>query len=1300
MNPESSESKRITHHAEAELKRLKGLLGECLLRDEILLGKRLKGLTRRAKQKQPVDKGLREVSKLVEKSMSAVAHRKSSLPPIEYPDLPVSEHKASIAEAIGKHQVVIVAGETGSGKTTQLPKICLELGRGMRGLIGHTQPRRIAARSVATRIANELGSNIGELVGYKVRFSDHTKPESSIKLMTDGILLAEIQSDPELWAYDTLIIDEAHERSLNIDFLLGYLKRLLPRRPDLKVIITSATINTASFSRFFDDAPVIEVSGRSYPVDIIYQPVNGDEDDRDRDLPEAIAAAIEELGQIDPLGDILVFLPGEREIREAADALHHHSLPNTEIISLFSRLSPAEQDKVFQSHQGRRIVLATNVAETSLTVPGIRFVVDSGLARISRYSARTKVQRLPVEAISQASANQRAGRCGRVSAGTCIRLYAEDDYAKRPPQTDPEILRTNLASVILQMASLGLGDVAAFPFMDAPEGRAISDGYRLLGELQAVNEQKQLTETGRKLARMPLDPRIGRMLIEADRKRCLHEVLIIAAALSVQDPRMRPADAQQQADSQHKQFASEGSDFLAWLKLWQWHHEQARHLSRSKFRKLCHDRFLSYVRLREWHDLHGQLLAIVRELGMKPNDVPAQPDEIHQALLAGLLSHIGMQTEDKQFLGARGLKFAIFPGSSLSRKPPKWLMAGELVETSRLFARSVAAIDPAWLESQASHLIKRDYGEAVWSAKRAQVVAQERLTLFGLPIASRRIHYGPVDPQVSRELFIRHALVQGEYQSPGRFAAHNKALLGGIEAEQTKTRRYDLLISEEARYVIFDALIPEGIYSGKLFEQWRKQAEAQTPRLLYLHREQLLQSEVTHTASDYPDVWRKDGLKLKLRYHFDTTHHADGISVLVPQAALPQLDPADFDWLVPGMLKEKLVWLIKNLPKALRINFVPAPDFAEAAMQAMRFGEGHLLLVLSRELKRMTGVDVPLMQWNTQELPNHLRMSFVVQGEHGKILATSNDLDSLKLRFGQPDGSLPGAATSMERSGIRSWDFDTLPPAVEYRHGKLLLRRFPALIDEGDSVSLKLLESPDDAEAATRQGVTRLCMLSLHQQVAMLKKNMPGLKEITLYYATIGDASKLKDELIAAVFTHHFIGKDLPRDKKGFEDRLQAGRSHIVSFAHELSGRLAEAVKGWAILRQEMDNSRAAALQPVVADIRSQMDRLFVDGFVTTTPARSLLEYPRYVAAARSRLQRCGRNIKQDQQHQADIKRLWDRYEARRKDLQKQGITQPELDKFRWQLEELRVALFAQELKSSEPISVKRLEKLWQELLF
>ncbi|PIW51153.1 MAG: ATP-dependent RNA helicase HrpA [Zetaproteobacteria bacterium CG12_big_fil_rev_8_21_14_0_65_54_13] len=1285
---------------------LLGRLTQCMLADRRTLSKRLHGLRRRLQQNKPVDRALATLADEITASENCCTQRRLSCPLISYPEeLPVSAKRQLISLAIAKHQVVIIAGETGSGKTTQIPKICLELGRGIAGLIGHTQPRRIAARSVAGRIAEELNSKIGEHVGYKVRFSDHTGKQAYIKLMTDGILLAEIQSDPLLLAYDTIIIDEAHERSLNIDFLLGYFRQLLPRRRDLKLIITSATINTARFAQFFDNAPVIEVSGRSYPVDVRYRPVQGDDDDdRDRDLPQAIIDAVDEAAGIDPLGDILLFLPGEREIREISDALHQHKMRDTEVIPLLSRLSPAEQDKVFQQHTGRRIVLATNVAETSLTVPGIRFVIDSGLARISRYSTRTKVQRLPIEPISQASANQRAGRCGRIAAGICIRLYSEESFNNRSEQTDPEIRRTNLASVILQMSNLGLGEVADFPFMDAPEKLAVRDGYMLLDELQAVDGNRQLTPIGKKLVRLPLDPRIGRMLLQAQSESCLQELLIIASALSVQDPRTRPMEMQQQADEKHRLFADPASDFLAWIKLWNWYHEQARRLSRSKLRKLCHDRFLSYIRLREWHDLHSQLLAVVREMKMTPNREPAAVDAIHRALLAGLLSHIGLyDDEKKQYMGARNLRFSLFPGSALFKKPPKWVVCAELVETSRLFGRSAAVIDPAWLEALAPHLIKRSYSEPHWSRKRAQVTAIEKLSLYGLPvIGNRHIDFGAVDPAVSRELFIRHALVLDEFHTHAKAITHNRRLISELEKLEAKQRRRDLLAEEQAIFDFFDAVIPEHVCSGKSFEHWRMQAEQKQPKLLYLRQQDLLHSDAsTVDAGAFPDAFHDGKLKLKYRYHFDPAHKADGITLLVPLQVLGQLDAARFDWLVPGMLQEKLALLIKSLPKAMRRHFVPAPEFARAAAGNMTFGSGDLLTAFARELGRMTGVTPHHTEWQTENLPAYMSMQFCLLDEQGKTVTSSRDLRALQHQYAAHSRRSLQAVDKvqqLEKQGITRWDFGELPELISSRRGSMQLQLFPALQDDGGSVSIRVFESRHEAELTHRKGLLRLIQLHLHQQVQMLKQSTPQLQQMSLRYALISDPSSLKEDLVEAVFAELFMHEPLPRSAAAFQSRLDQGRSHIVAQAAALAGHVTAALIAHTDLSAALAGSRAAPLKPVVDDIREQMSRLIYPGFVAVTPARWLVHYPRYIQAAGIRLDKAGRNLRQDQLNRENLARLWSQYAARREELLHLRADTDAVDLFRWQLEELRVSLFAQELKTSIPVSLKKLETLWQSL--
>ncbi|MDX8409838.1 MAG: ATP-dependent RNA helicase HrpA [Mariprofundales bacterium] len=1249
-----------------------------------------------------MDRSQTEHTGAMQSSTDRLTARAAAAPVPTFPEsLPITAKRQQIAAAIQQHQVVVIAGETGSGKTTQIPKICLELGRGIAGMIGHTQPRRLAARSVATRIAQELKSRVGEHVGYKVRFTDKSNTNSYIKLMTDGILLAEIQGDARLTRYDTIIIDEAHERSLNIDFLLGYLKQLLPQRPDLKIIITSATINTASFSAFFNHAPVIEVSGRGYPVEILYHPILGDEEDRDRDLPQAIVAAVDEVGQMDALGDVLVFLAGEREIREASEALHLHAMPHTEIMPLFSRLSAAEQDRIFQPHRGRRIVLATNVAETSLTVPGIRFVIDSGLARISRYSPRSKVQRLPIEAISQASANQRTGRCGRIAAGVCVRLYSESAFNSRDAHTDPEILRTNLASVILQMANLELGDIAAFPFMHPPEPRAIGDGYRLLHELQAVDSDRTLTPDGKKLVRLPVDPRIGRMLLQADRERSLHEVLIIASALSLQDPRSRPMDAQQQADTKHRIFHDPTSDFISYIKLWNWYHAQSRHLSKNQVRKLCQRHYLSYIRLREWHDLHRQLLGIVRALKMTPNTNKAKPDAIHRALLSGLLGHIAMQDEEKKYLGARGLRLAIFPGSSLFKKPPKWLMAADLVETSRLYARNVATIDPAWLEDLAAHLIKRQYSEPHWSARRAQVNGFERLTLFGLPIVTqRRIDFGGIDAALSRQLFIRHALVLGEYRTHAKFFRHNKALIEALETLEAKSRRRDLMAEEQVIYDFFATIVPENIYSGKRFEQWRQQAENGQPQLLYLSKELLLaQDESSVDTAAFPDGYQVGAQLLSYHYHFDPSHHADGITLIVPKPILPQLQPEPFEWLVKGMLQEKTTLLIKGLPKQLRRSFVPAPQFATAAMQAMEFGQGSLLLALSRQLARMTGVQIPRDSWQTDKLPPHLVMKFRIVDAEGKTVAEGTDLPALQQQF-CVDTAVETANSdhSIARDNLKKWDFGTLPEVVVQQTQGLQLQRFPALVDQHHSVAIRLFDHQQQAQAAMRQGVCRLLMLQMKQQVAVLEKQIQQMQPMLLHFSLIGDPATLKQEIIHKAFAVVFLQNPPPRNPVDFEQRFQQGRARLVNKAEQIIQAASKTVLMHETLMRALKNSVATQKKFVADDIRAQCAALVHPHFVRDSDESWLRHVPRFLHAAQIRWEKSGRDLAKDRKNADDIHRFWDIYLQYTDTIPADDARHHELETFRWMIEELRVSLFAQELKASIPISIKRLEKQQQRL--
>jgi len=1246
------------------------------------------------------------VQRAVEASHARYRQRLDARPVPDYPEqLPVSARRAAIAAAIEEHQVVVVAGETGSGKTTQLPKICLDLGRGVAGVIGHTQPRRLAARAVAGRIAEELRTQVGEAVGYKVRFTDRATPRSHIKLMTDGILLAEVRSDPQLLQYDTLIIDEAHERSLNIDFLLGYLKRLLPKRSDLKVIITSATINTARFAEFFGGAPVIQVSGRTWPVEIRYRPVLEEGEERERDLPQAIVDAVDELqhgpGREPSSGDILVFLPGEREIREAAEALGKHPLRDTEILPLYSRLSAADQNRVFRSHRGRRIVLATNVAETSLTVPGIRYVIDTGVARISRYSPRTKVQRLPIEPVSRASANQRAGRCGRVAPGICIRLYAEEDYLARPEYTDPEVRRTNLASVILQMAFLGLGDPEAFPFIDPPERRHINAGYDLLRELGAMDRQRQLTRLGRRLARLPVDLRIGRMLLAADGERALEEVLIIAAALSIQDPRERPADSQAAADARHTRYHHPRSDFLAFLKLWEYYHDRARHLSQRKLRRLCREEFLSYVRLREWHDVHGQLAALTGELGLRRNREAAEESAIHRALLSGLLSNVALKGERHTYQGARNTTLAIFPGSALFSKPPKWIMAAELVETGRLYARTVAAIDPNWLEPLAGHLVKRSHFEPHWEKRPAQVAAFERVTLYGLPIIVRRkVNYGPIDPLLSRELFIRHALVEGEYRCDAPFFRHNRALIAEVEALEAKSRRRDLLVDEETLFAFYDARIPEGIYSGKGFEKWRRQAESGDPERLFLTREKLMQHSATGvTGAQYPDQMEVNGIRLPLRYHFEPGHPADGVTALIPLAVLPQLDPAPFEWLVPGLLLEKLIALIKGLPKAQRRNFVPAVNFAEAALPLLQSDNEGLLPAFTRELQRMTGISVPPEQW-PWTLPDHLRMNFRVVDPAGAVQAEGRELQALQKRLREEARSVleQTPSSGWERKGITAWDFGDLPPSVEVEQMGVVWRAWPALTEErNDSVALRLFESAERAAHHHRAGVRRLCMLQSANAVRVLRQRLPGIERMCLHFAPVGSCADLRADLLRASCDRAFLGEaEPPRTETGFTQLLEAGRQVLPEIGEAICRWVGEALHAYHAAAKMTRGAVDPRWLSALSDVRGQLEGLIYPGFVTATPYERLRHLPRYLEAARLRLEKLARHPQRDRQAQQQLAPL---VEAVEKGLRL--AAQEEQARFvelRWQLEELRVSLFAQELGTEGSVSVKRIERALAEL--
>jgi ATP-dependent helicase HrpA len=1236
--------------------------------------------------------------------------RLAHLPQPTYPDdLPVVARRDEIARAIRDHQVVIVSGETGSGKTTQIPKICLELQRGVNGLIGHTQPRRIAARTVATRIAHELKSALGHAVGYKVRFADKLSADTYIKLMTDGILLAETQSDPLLKAYDTIIIDEAHERSLNIDFLLGYLKGLLPRRPDLKLIVTSATIETERFSKHFDDAPIIEVSGRTYPVEYRYRPLQtADEDEEDQDMAEAIVAAVDELTHERQIGDILVFLPGEREIRDIAEALRKHHPRGTEILPLYARLSFEEQERVFSTGGARRVVLATNVAETSLTVPGIRYVIDTGLARVNRYSWRNKVEQLQIEKVSRASADQRAGRCGRIAPGVCIRLYAEADYAARPAYTDPEILRSSLASVILRMKALRIGEVESFPFLDPPGGRMIADGYQLLAELGAVDETHQLTQIGWQLAKFPIDPRIARMVLAAKRENCLREVLIIASALSIQDPRERPFDRTEEADRAQEKFQDERSDFMAYLKLWDFFEEALEHKkSNRKLTELLHESFLSHRRMREWRDIHRQLGTLVGDLGLHLNESPAKYDPIHRALLAGLLGNIGLKSDEVgEYLGARGIKFVIFPGSVLRKATPRWVMAAELVQTGRLYARNVARIVPEWIEPLAVHLINRHYFDPHWNKERGMVDVFERITLHGLTIVQkRRVHYGPINPLEAREIFIHRALAAFELETRGAFFEHNRKLIRELHELEHKARRRDVLVDEHTIYAFYDSVIPPGIYNKAGFERWRRDAEARDPKCLFLTREYLMRHAATDIADAlFPDNLNTAGSTFPLRYRFDLGNPLDGITVTVPLHLLNTLNDTPFDWLVPGLLREKVTWYLKALPKGIRKHLFPLPEQVTAFLQTadadaqaprMPFAQA-----LRRFIQRRIGEPLPEQVWDEREIPPHLRMNFRVLDEAGQELAMGRDLLALKGQLGQAAQlTFAESDPGIERTDIRAWEFGDLPEEITFTRKGRRLTGYPALVDEGTSVAIRLFDLKGAAEHAMRGGVRRLLRIALKDSMRQLEKNPSSFLTPALQLREVAVAEALKEDLINAITDRAFIGDDsLPRTQAEFEVMRARARTRLPAVSESAMRLFIAVADQYQRVSARLKSAKGPLARPA-ADIRSQLARLIYPGYFSATPWEQLAHLPRYLKAMQLRLDKYGNSPERDEKHTHSIAALVKRYDERMDKQRAAGYTDPKLEEFRWAMEELRVSLFAQELKTPYPVSYKRLEKMWNGLV-
>ncbi len=1328
------------------------------------------------------------------------------LPEVSFPpELPVSARRDEIAQALLANQVVIVSGETGSGKTTQLPKICLSIGRGEKGLIGHTQPRRIAASSTAKRIAQELGTPPGMHVGYKVRFNDTLSAGAWIKLMTDGILLAETQGDPLLKAYDTIIIDEAHERSLNIDFLLGYLKQLLPKRPDLKIIITSATIDADRFARHFErngkPAPVIEVSGRMYPVEVRYRPVEPDVNPNtkaggqgapaaasasaspsspaarareQRDLMDAIVDAVDELSRVGP-GDILVFLPGEREIRDAAEALRKHHPPHVEILPLFARLSAQEQERVFKTTNARRIVLATNVAETSLTVPGIRYVVDAGTARVKRYSYRNKVEQLQVEAVAQSAANQRAGRCGRVAAGVCIRLYDEQDYLQRPKFTDPEILRSSLAAVILRMKALKLGDVEDFPFIEPPPGRAIADGYLLLQELGAVDDAKQLTALGRQLAKLPLDPRVGRMILAGRDHQCLSEMLIIAAALSVQDPRDRPQEAQGAADNAHKTFADEKSEFLSSLKIWKWFEEAIEHKkSNRQLQEHCRENFLSQLRLREWRDVHSQLFTLVREQGWRVNELPATYEQLHLALLTGLLGNVGYKAEDEpHYLGARGIKFHLWPGSSLGKKAGRWVVAGELVDTSRLFARTLASIQPEWLEKIGGHLLKKSYGDPRWEKRSGQVSAYERATLYGLVVYSqRRIDFGKINPEQAREIFIRSALVEGDFDTRAPFFAHNQKLVREIENLEHKSRRQDVLVDDELIAAFYDSAIPNDVCNSVGFEQWLKQASRDNSKVLYLSRDDLMRHEAAGITTDlFPKVMRHAGIEMAMTYHFEPGSVRDGVTLAVPLYALNQVSAPRCEWLVPGMLKEKAHLLLKSLPQKLRRHCVPLPEYAagfcDRVHAAKKFGQGPLLDALIADVREKTGVMVKLADFKLETLSAHQFMNFKVVDEHGRQLDMGRNLAVLQAELGAQAreqfqkiaeqvspitgdvadadagaagdargthgagasagkagaggaaGSARGAtlsgkpasaagagsavaataaagAATADASGytnLTTWSFGELPELLEIQRGRQTLLGFPALVDKGTHCDIEVFDDPNEAAEIHLNGLRRLFALQLKEQLKYLEKNVPGLQQMGMQFMALGSQEELREQIIQAGLSRACLQQPLPKNPGEFNIRRDEGKARLNLLVNEIARLVGQVLAEYHALPKKLQGIKSHAA--VFADMQAQLQALVHKRFVAETPHAQLSHFPRYLKAITVRIDKLRSDPARDTRLMAD----WQQAAAPWQRALKGGSRgDPRMDEYRWLLEELRVSLYAQELRTPMPVSVKRLQKVWESM--
>ncbi|MCK5829552.1 MAG: ATP-dependent RNA helicase HrpA [Methylococcales bacterium] len=1287
------------------IKQLSKQLHSCMNIDKYRYKRQLdRFLSDYKKGNNPTDK-LAGLKTQIDQSITNRNKREISIPVINYPDLPVTEKKDQIAKLIKENQVLILCGETGSGKTTQIPKICLEIGRGVSGFIGHTQPRRIAARTVADRIAEELGQKIGQSVGYKVRFHDKTHGQSLVKLMTDGILLAESQNDPFLNQYDTIIIDEAHERSLNIDFLLGYMRWLLPKRPDLKLIITSATIDPERFSKHFNDAPIINVSGRTFPVEMRYRPIEliEEDDETSVDLQQGILDAVDELHRDLP-GDILIFLNGEREIRETTESLKKHHPAKCEILPLYSKLSVSEQERVFKPKGGKlRIVLATNVAETSLTVPGIRSVIDTGHARISRYSHRSKIQRLPIEKISQASANQRAGRCGRVADGICIRLYSEEDYLSRPEFTEPEILRTNLSSVILQMTSLKLGDIEDFPFVEPPEDKMIRDGKSSLHEVNALDKEGKITAMGRQLAKIPTDPKLARMLLAADKLNCLSEVAIIVSALSIQDPREKPADKMQQADSKHAEFKVDDSDFLTILNIWNVFEIQKKALSNNKLRKYCKEHFLSYIRMREWFDIHAQIMQVVKgELKLKPNTSDAGYEAVHCALLPGLLSNIGFRHEQYEYVGARNLKFFIFPGSGQHKAKPKWIMAAEQVETSKVYARTVAKIEPQWIEQCAKHLVKSSYYEPHWEKKAGRSAVYERVLLYGLTIQpKRKVPYERVDAKAAREIFIRCGLVAQDYHTNAPFFKANTKLLEEVGYIQHKGRRVDLIEDEEWLYQFYETKLPEEVVNGITLDKWRKTVEKETPKFLFLTKEDLTRHDEEHISDwDYPDHKKVGNLSIELQYRFEPGHDEDGVTAIIPVHQLNQIYTESFEWLVPGLLEEKVIALIKALPKQLRKYFVPVPQTAKSCLEIEPNFKGSLYEWISMRLRKLTGESIPLTEWNPDVLSDHLKMNYRIVDEKGRSIGYGRNLKTLQNKYTEKAGDSFDqiAADELNYTGYIQWAFDDLPETYEFIQKDQSFVGFPAIIDEGDAVGVRIFDTRAKAELAHKEGLVRLFQLQARKDSQYMIKNLPRSPAVELTYNNLAKHPLIKDktgglfkeDMLFSILATTFMEEGNIRTSQAFDDSLKNNKQYMVSFSNEIGKTIIDIMERSSLIKKQLNQPRIP--KEMANDINEQLNFLVYAGFIRHLPHSQLKALPRYLKAIEYRLDK----QKNEKQQMQELNRYWKRYWGEVEKKSQKEIVEPENDKFRWDLEEFRISLFAQQIKTAYPISSKRLDKAWE----